>query len=86
MPQRGMGFRAYEDETGQEYQQETQFETTVNRPVVEVAQTASGEDAEEKAAGQWWISVLILGGVILAAGFGFVLIKRKKKNRGGAYL
>ena len=76
----------YEDETGQEYQQETQFETTVNRPVVEVAQTASGEDAEEKAAGQWWISVLILGGVILAAGIGFVLIKRKKKNRGGVYL
>lgn len=76
----------YEDETGQEYQQETQFETTVNRPVVEVAQTASGEDAEEKAAGQWWISVLILGGVILAAGIGFFLIKRKKKNRGGAYL
>lgn len=76
----------HEDETGQEYRQETQFETTVNRPVVEVAQTASGEDADEKAAGQWWISVLILGGVILAAGFGFVLIKRKKKNRGGAYL
>lgn len=76
----------YEDETGQEYQQETQFETTVNRPVVEVPQTASGEDAEEKAAGQWWISVLILGGVILAAGIGFVLIKRKKKNRGGVYL
>lgn len=76
----------YEDETGQEYQQETQFETTVNRPVVEVAQTASGEDAEEKAASQWWISVLILGGVILAAGIGFILIKRKKKNRGGAYL
>lgn len=76
----------YEDETGQEYQQETQFETTVNRPVVEVPQTASGEDAEEKTAGQWWISVLILGGVILAAGIGFILIKRKKKNRGGAYL
>ena len=76
----------YEDETGQEYQQETQFETTVNRPVVEVPQTASGEDAEEKAEGQWWISVLILGGVILAAGIGFVLIKRKKKNRGGVYL
>lgn len=76
----------YEDETGQEYQQETQFETTVNRPVVEVPQTASGEDAEEKAAGQWWFSVLILGGVILAAGIGFILIKRKKKNRGGAYL
>ena len=76
----------YEDETGQEYRQETQFETTVNRPVVEVPQTASGEDAEEKAAGQWWFSVLILGGVILAAGIGFILIKRKKKNRGGAYL
>ena len=76
----------YEDETGQEYQQETQFETTVNRPVVEVPQTASGEDAEEKAAGQWWISVLILGGVILAAGIGLFLIKRKSKKRGGAYL
>ena len=76
----------YEDETGQEYQQETQFETTVNRPVVEVPQTASGEDEEEKAAGQWWISVLILGGVILAAGIGLFLIKRKSKKRGGAYL
>lgn len=76
----------YEDETGQEYQQETRFETTVNRPVAEVPQTASGADAEEKAAGQWWISVLILGGVIFAAGIGCMLIKRRKKNRGGAYL
>ncbi len=76
----------YEDETGQEYQQETQFETTVNRPVVEVPQTVSTEEEEEKAASQWWISVLILGGVIGAAGIGYLFIKRKKKNRGGAYL
>lgn len=76
----------YEDETGQEYQQEMQFETTVSRPVVEVPQTISEEEAEEKAASQWWISVLILGGVLIATGFVYLLIKRKKKNRGGVYL
>ena len=76
----------YEDESGKEFSQELQFETSVNRPVVVITQADTAAEEEEKSTGQWWISVIILGGVILAAGVGFVLIKRKAKKRGGAYL
>ena len=76
----------YEDESGQEFSQETQFETTVNRPVVEIPQTNTAAEEEEKATNQWWISVLILGGVICVAGIGFVLIKQSRKKRLGKYL
>ena len=75
----------YEDESGLEYQQETLFETTVKRPIVSITQTDNTQEEAEKAAIQWWISVLILGGVILAAGFTAILF-RKKKKRGGIYL
>lgn len=75
----------YEKETGEEFQQETQFETVVQRPIVEIPQADSAAEQEEKAAGQWWISVLILGGVILAAGITAIVLHKKKK-RGGAYL
>lgn len=75
----------YEDESGIEYQQETEFETTVKRPIVSITQTDNTQEEAEKAASQWWISVLILGGVILAAGITAILF-RKKKKRGGIYL
>lgn len=75
----------YEDESGLEYKQETEFETTVKRPIVSITQTDNTQEEAEKTAGQWWISVLILGGVILAAGIIAVLF-RKKKKRGGIYL
>ena len=75
----------YEDESGEEFSQEVQFETSVNRPIVEITQTDTAAE-EEKTTGQWWISVIILGGVILAAGIGFVLIKKKSKKHGGVYL
>lgn len=75
----------YEDESGIEYQQETEFETTVKRPIVSITQTDNTQEEAEKAASQWWISVLILGGVILAAGI-TAFIFRKKKKRGGLYL
>lgn len=32
------------------------------------------------------VSVLILGGVILAAVIGIILVKKRQKNYGGAYL
>lgn len=76
----------YEDESGLEYQQETEFETTVKRPIVSITQTDDTQEEAEKAASQWWISVLILGGVILAAGIGFMLTKQYRKNRSGKYL
>ena len=75
----------YEDESGIEYQQKTEFETTVKRPIVSITQTDNTQEEAEKAASQWWISVLILGGVILAAGITAILF-RKKKKRGGLYL
>lgn len=75
----------YEDESGIEYQQETEFETTVKRPIVSITQTDNTQEEAEKAASQWWISVLILGGVILAAGITAILF-RKKRKRGGLYL
>ena len=76
----------YEDESGEEFSQEVQFETSVNRPIVEIPQTDTAAEEEEKATNHWWISVVILGGVICAAGIGFVLIKQSRKNRSGKYL
>ena len=76
----------YEDESGEEFSQEVQFETSVNRPIVEIPQTNTAAEEEEKTTNQWWISVVILGGVICAAGIGFFLIKHKSKNRMGKYL
>lgn len=75
----------YEDETGQEYSQEATFDTTVNRPVVQLPQNNTEEEKAEQRAGSWWVSVTILGGVILAA-VGTILFIQKKKHRGGNYL
>lgn len=76
----------YENENGESFQQETTFETTVNRPIVQLQQTDNTEKEKQKAASQWWVSVLILGGVILAAVIGIILVKKRQKNHGGAYL
>ena len=75
----------YEDETGQEYSQEATFDTTVNRPVVQLPQNNSEEEKNEQRVGSWWVSVSILGGVILAAVI-TIWILGKKKRRGGSYL
>jgi len=75
----------YEDETGQEYSQEATFETTVTRPVVQLPQNNMEEEKAEQRVSSWWVSVSILGGVILAA-IGTILFIRNKKRRGGIYL
>ena len=76
----------YEDESGEEFSQDVQFETYVNRPIVEIPQTDTAAEEEEKTTNQWWISVVILGGVICAAGIGFFLISQHRKNSSGKYL
>ena len=76
----------YEDESGEEFSQEVQFETSVNRPIVEIPQADTAAEEEEKTNNQWWISVVILGGVICAAGIGFIFIRQYRKNRSGKYL
>ncbi len=75
----------YENDAGEEFQQERSFETTVNRPVVQLPQTTDTQQEEEKMASAWWISILILGGVILAAVLTALLIRRKNR-KGGHYL
>ena len=72
----------YEDETGQEYSQEATFDTTVNRPVVQLPESNTAQEQEEERVGSWWVSVIILGGVILAA-VGVILFLQFKKRRGG---
>ena len=76
----------YENENGEEFQQETTFDTTVNRPIVQIQRNDTAVEEEEQAASQWWVSILILGGVIFAAIIGIILAKKKAKKRGGAYL
>ena len=74
----------YEDETGQEYQQETTFDTTVNRPVVELPESNKEEEQEEQRAYSWWFSVFIIGGLLVGA---IILVfVKKKKQRAGRYL
>lgn len=76
----------YEDESGEEFSQEVQFETSVNRPIVEIPQTDTAAEKEEKTTHQWWISVVILGGVICATGIGFFLTRLYHQKRSGKYL
>lgn len=55
----------YEDRSGEEFSQKTQFETTVNRPIVELPQTQDREDVKQQASRAWWVAILVLGGVAL---------------------
>lgn len=75
----------YEDEAGQEYQQETTFDTTVNRPVVELPENNTEDEEEERRAGSWWMSISILGLLIFVAG-GLIFLKARKERHGGHYL
>lgn len=73
----------YENENGEEFQQETTFDTTVNRPIVQIQRNDTAVEEEEQAASQWWVSILILGGVIFAAIIGIIIAKRKPRNVAG---
>ena len=74
----------YEDEAGQEYQQETTFDTTVNRPVVELPESNAEEEEEERRVGSWWISIGIMA-VLLAGAISVIMVLQKKK-KGGRFL
>lgn len=72
----------YEDDSGEEFQQEIQFETEVKRPIVEVPQTQDTNEVEERASLAWWFAILILGGVSVAAFVGGLVIKHKSRKNG----
>ncbi len=75
----------YEDESGEEFHQETQFETELKRPIAQLPQVDNTQEEEEQAAISWWVSIVIMGGVILAVVIIGIIVSKKKK-RGGAYL
>ena len=52
----------YEDAAGKEYTQKFDFETEIEKPVI---QSVPAQQKEEKTAGQWWISVAAAGGLLL---------------------
>lgn len=76
----------YEDESGQEFSQEVQFETAVKRPTVQITPADTTEEKVKENTSQWWVSVVILGGVICAAGITIIIIKHKSKGHVGKYL
>ena len=65
----------YEDAGGEEFTEEYTFTTTINEPVINTDSTNLEE--KEETAGQWWISLVILGAI--AAGIVIWLIIRKKR-------
>lgn len=70
----------YEDDTGSEFQQSVTFETEVQRPVVEIPQTQDTQEEIERASLGWWVVILVLGGLIVAAYIGFVAFRKRKKR------
>lgn len=68
-----------ENEKGEEFRQETTFDTRVDRALTQLPQTDTGQE-EEKQEAVWWAVVLTLGaGIALTTG-GLVLGHRKKNR------
>ena len=67
----------YEDSLGSEYSQEYTFDTAIIKPVTSEALT----QAEEEPVSQWWVSILIVGGIglLAAVGAGAYLLGRKQR-------
>ena len=55
----------YEDGFGNEQTQEFNFNTTINKMPDEAS---TGDEKKEKSASQWWISLAVIGGLIILAG------------------
>ena len=53
---------AYQDDQGVDHAEETQVSTEIQQPVIEGEKTEAEKEAEaeaKRAAGQWWVSVLV---------------------------
>jgi hypothetical protein len=77
-PTQGVITITYEDEYGQEYTKEINFNTTINPPVIQPVSTDEEETEEPETVSQWWVSVIIAGGI--AAGlFAYLSIRKKRR-------
>lgn len=74
-PTEGTVTLIYEDTNGKEYKDTRTFYLTIEKPVIQSAST-DDSDNQEKAS-QWWISMLIAGGLLAAAGIALFVVKRK---------
>ncbi len=77
-PTQGTIVITYEDEYGQEYSQEVPFQTMINPPVIQPVSGDEETPEEPETVSQWWISVIIAGGI--AAGL-IVFLRIRKKRR-----
>ncbi|WP_062106743.1 COG1361 family protein [Bacillus niameyensis] len=65
----------YEDGTGKEHSQETEFSTIINKPVLN--EVAAEQEQQPEKASQWWISITIGGTIII--GFTAFLLWRNRR-------
>lgn len=65
----------YEDTDGKEYKETQTFYLNIEKPIIQTSNTDDTETQEK--ASQWWISILIAGGLLAAAGIALFFIKRK---------
>ena len=68
----------YEDVFGEVYIQSFDFETTIEAPAAAVVKN---DEEEQQPAIQWWVSVLILGGIAVLAGTAVCAYFLGKKQR-----
>jgi hypothetical protein len=71
----------YEDADGKEYTQETEFDTTINEPVITASSTRDEEEPE--TASQWWISIVV-GALIVAGLVAYLIIRSRHKGKDNA--
>jgi len=64
----------YEDASGKEYKTTAKISTVIDEPVI--AATSSSQAESTKNAGQWWVSILVVG--VLTAGLAVALVIRKR--------
>lgn len=69
---------SYEDGAGEVYSQAFIFETTIEAPAAAVVYH---DEEEERPSGQWWLAVLILGGMAVLTGTGVGAYFLGKKQR-----
>ena len=72
-PTQGTATLIYEDSNGKEYREPQTFYLTIEKPVIQT-DTTDESDTQERAS-QWWISILIAGGLLAAAGIAFLLTR-----------
>lgn len=72
----------YEDETGKEYAEETEINTTILEPAV--APVAAEEEETPKGAGQWWIAVLCCAALTAALAAALAVRRRGRRRHAGA--